>query len=121
MGYQSGANHDRRIGGIGTGSNGGDDNVTVVHGVFAIAQRKPCLQLIGFTIQLDELVDGAAQFTHWHPVLGAFWSGEVGFHCGHVELQCGGKVWCLVMFVAPHTLGLAVSFNQCDGLIAATR
>ena len=117
--HQTGGDQDRRVGGVGAGGDGGDDDI-------AVAEIE-CL-----TLDLDaRSVGGAAEdlaqggferrggHGQFDLVLRAFRTGDRGHNRGHVQFQHVREHGVFGGLVDPQPLSLGIGFHEGDARLVA--
>ena len=143
---QAGAQHHRRVGGIGAGGDRGDHHRTVGKLAVVVADADLRLRLRrkmfglrlrgalgiharGFIApgfarggQTDQIrVEIRLHGFQQHTVLRAFRSGQRGLHIPQIQFKRGGVGRLGRMGVMPHALGPGIRFDQRDLRFAAAR
>ena len=110
--HQARPQHDRRVGGVGTGGDGGDDHRAMTDFLVRSGQRNPRIDGRRTALQLQGRIEGRGHLRHGHPVLGPFGPGQARNHGGQVQRQRVGVGGFLGGRIAPQPLGLGVSLHQ---------
>ena len=124
---QRGAEHHRRVGGVGAARDGGDQDSAVLHFVSNAAGDRSGAR--GARVLPGALLGHLAQglavdlldLGQGHPILRPLGAGQRRHHGAHVQFEDVRVVGLRGAVVAPHALRLGIGFDQGDLLLRATR
>ena len=82
LGQEAGAQHHRRIGGVGAGGDGGDDHRAMADLLGRTRYANAPLAGVRTALQFQGGVESRRHVRHRHPVLGTLGAGQAGRHRG---------------------------------------